>query len=187
MNKSRAGIDWGATMLEYVTTDVSLRDVAAKLGCNIHAVERRSALDGWSAARDKFRAQVGHRAQALQVETRAHKLKDWNDADLNIAKAIRGQTAKEFNRQVKEAVEKGQTLDFNTLRNISSVIESTQRIGRLALGATTDNQGNINDPGEDGIAAPRLGDFYASVKFEGPTKAAETPETPPEDDEPTRH
>jgi hypothetical protein len=94
VNKSRKGIDWGATMLEYVTTDVSLRDVAAKLGCNVHAVERRSALDGWSAARDKFRAQVGHRAQALQVETRAHKLRDWNDNDLKIAKAIRGQTTR---------------------------------------------------------------------------------------------
>jgi hypothetical protein len=182
MNKSRAGIDWGATMLEYVTTDVSLRDVAAKLGCNVHAVERRSALDGWSAARDKFRAQVGHRAQALQVETRAHKLKAWNDSDLQIAKAIRGQTTRAFNLAAQAG-----TADINTLRSIAAVIESTQRIGRLALGATTDNQGMIGDPTEDGVAAPKLTDFYASVKFEGPTKAAESPETPPVDDEPTKH
>jgi hypothetical protein len=182
MNKSRKGIDWVSVMQGYITTDVSLRDIAAKLGCNIHAVERRSALDGWSAARDKFRAQVGHRAQALQVETRAHKLKDWNDNDLKLAKAIRGQATREFNRAAQSG-----TVDINTLRNVASVIESTQRIGRLALGATTDNQGNINDPNGDGIAAPRLGDFYASVKFEGPTEGAATPEKPPEDDEPTRH
>jgi hypothetical protein len=182
MNKSRAGIDWGAAMLEYVTTDVSLRDVAARLGCNVHAVERRSALDGWSAARDKFRAQVGHRAQELQVETRAQKLRDWNDNDLKIAKAIRGQTTRAFNLAAQAG-----TADINTLRSIAAVIESTQRIGRLALGATTDNQGMIGDPTEDGVAAPKLTDFYASVKFEGPTKAAESPETPPVDDEPTKH
>lgn len=182
MNKSRKGIDWVSVMQDYITTDVSLRDVAATLGCNVHAVERRSALDGWSAARDKFRAQVGRRAQELQVETRAHKLKDWNDNDLKIAKAIRGQTIRAFNLAAQAG-----TADINTLRNMASVIESTQRIGRLALGATTDNQGNINDPGEDGIAAPRLADFYASVKFEGPTEGAETPETPPVDDEPTKH
>jgi hypothetical protein len=183
MNKS-PGIDWVAAMQEYVTTDATLRDIAAKFRCHRKGVERRSVLDGWGAARERFRDSVGRRAQELQVETRAHKLKDWNDADLNIAKAIRGQTAKEFNRQVKEAVEKGQTLDFNTLRNISSVIESTQRIGRLALGATTDNQGMIGDPTEDGVAAPKLSDFYSTIQFEGP--AAPAP-APPEDDEPTKH
>jgi hypothetical protein len=186
MNKSRAGIDWVAAMQDYITSDASHRDIAAKFGCHRKAVERRSAIDGWSAARDRFRDSVGRRAQALQSESRAHRLKDWNDNDLNIAKALRSQTAKAFTRMVKEG---NGTIDLNTLRNVASVIESTQRIGRLALGATTDNQGMIGDPTEDGVAAPRLGDFYASVKFEGPTKgAAPVPsETPPEDDEPTKH
>jgi hypothetical protein len=182
MNKSRAGIDWVAAMLEYAASDASLRDIAAKLGCNRHAVERRSALDGWSAARDKFRTQVGHRAQALQSESRAQKLKDWNDADFKGAKAARGLLLKNLNRLIEVSNEEN-IENAVEIRNVLAGLETVQRIGRLALGATTDNQGMIGDPGEDGIAAPRLADFYASVKFEGPTE----PQKTDKDDEPTHH
>jgi hypothetical protein len=179
MIKSRAGVDWVAALQDYITSDATLRDIAAKFGCHRKAVERRSALDGWAAARDRFRDEVGRRAQAMQAETRAHKLRDWNDNDLKIAKAIRGQTTRAFNLAAQAG-----TADINTLRSIAAVIESTQRIGRLALGATTDNQGMIGDPTEDGVTAPKLGDFYSTIQFEGP--AAPAP-APPKDDEPTRH
>jgi hypothetical protein len=183
MNKSRAGIDWVAAMQEYVSTDASLRDISVKFGCHRKAVERRSALDGWSAARGRFRDSVGRRAQAMQAETRASKLKAWNDADFTLAKAIRSRVASALNKLAQPGV----AVDLTELRSLASVAESTQRIGRLALGATTDNQGTILDPGEDGVAAPKLGDFYETVRFEGPTVSAATPDRPPEDDEPTRH
>jgi hypothetical protein len=167
-------------MQEYISTDASLREIADKYGCHRKAVERRSALDGWSATRGRFRDEVGRRAQAMQSESRAHKLKDWNDADFRLARAIRSHVAARLaKRQQSPDIEE----DLTELRSLASIIESTQRIDRLALGATTDNQGVIGDPGEDG--APRLGDFYTSVKFEGPEKPAST-ETPDKDDE-TRH
>jgi len=181
MHKSRAGIDWVAIMQEYVSSDMSLRDVAAKLGCNRHAVERRSAIDGWSAARDRFRAQVGHRAQAMQSETRAQKLKDWNDTDLKVARVIRSRVVLRLNKLAASPDLEATTTE---LRNLASVLESTQRMGRLALGATTDNQGMIGDPTEDGIAAPKIGDFYETIKFEGPTEPTTTVK---KDDEPTQH
>jgi hypothetical protein len=123
------------------------------------------------------------RADAVQVESRVHKLRDWNDNDLQIAKAIRGQAVKEFTRVTRA---RSGIVDLNTLRNLSAVIESTQRIGRLALGATTGNQGLIGNPGEDGVGTPRLSDFYKSVVFEGPTEGA-APAKPSDDDEPIRH
>jgi hypothetical protein len=172
--KSRT--NWAAARQAYVTSDNTLGEIAAQYGCSEQAIKRRSMLDRWTDARNSFRRAVNMKADAAQAESRAHKLKEWNDNDLRLARAIRGQAAK-----VLGTLEAG---DINTLRNLASVVESTQRIGRLALGATTDNRGVIGEPGEDGVAAPRLADFYNSVKFEGPTEPA--PKKPSEDDE-TRH
>jgi hypothetical protein len=181
MFKSKAGIDWVAAKQEYATSDMSLKEIAAKHGCHHKAVERRSALDGWAQARGSFRDEVGRRAQALQSESRAHKLKEWNDADLKIARVLRSRVANRLNKLAQTPDIED---DLTELRTLAGVVESTQRIGRLALGATTDNQGSIFEPGEDGIATPKLGDFYSTIKFEGPTEPAPKK---PEDDEPTKH
>jgi hypothetical protein len=176
---SRPRTNWAAARQGYVTSDQTLGEIAAQYGCSEQAIKRRSMLDRWTDARNAFRRAVNQKADAAQAESRAHKLKEWNDNDLKFARAIRGQAAK-----VLATVEDG---DISTLRNLASIVESTQRIGRLALGATTDNQGVIGDPGEDGAGIPHLKDFYKSVVFEGPTESAATPEKQSEDDPPVRH
>jgi hypothetical protein len=172
--------DWAAARQAYVVSDKTLGEVAAEYGVSEQAIKRRSSIDKWGDARAAFRFEVNRKADALQVESRASKLKEWNDSDFKIAKAIRSRIAAKLNKLVQQP-DADERID--ELRSLASIIESTQRIGRLALGATTTNEGQINNPGEDGIAAPKLGDFYQTVQFEGPTE----PQKPDKDDEPTHH
>jgi hypothetical protein len=182
MTKSRT--DWAAARQAYVTSDQTLGDVAAQYGCSEQAIKRRSMLDRWTDARNAFRRAVNAKADAAQAESRAHTLKVWNEADLMLAKAIRSRVAARLNK-LNQRPDVDARID--ELRSLASIIESTQRVGRLALGATTGNQGVIGDPGEDGISAPKLGDFYRTVRFEGPTESAATPEKQSDPNKPTTH
>jgi hypothetical protein len=95
-----------------------------------------------------------------QSESRAQKLRSWNENDFKLASVIRAQAAKRLNKLVTEDGDER----LAEIRALASIAESTQRIARLALGATTHNQGTIDDPDEHGV--PRLEDFYAMLASE---------------------
>lgn len=169
MHKSKAGLDWAAIRQEYVSSDVALKALADKYKINQSSIRRRAALDKWQDARTKFQAAIAKKTDAAQIETRVQKLRAWNDQDLKIAAALRAQTARSLNRIAREQ-QGNDTIETSLLDigRMAQIVESAQRIARLALGATTDNQGNINDPDENGTTKPRLSDFYDSIQFEGP-------------------
>lgn len=47
-------IDWASLKTEYITTDISQRDLAEKYGVNFVTVNRHSRAEGWMEAREKY-------------------------------------------------------------------------------------------------------------------------------------
>lgn len=122
--------DWPALRLEYVHGAMSLRELAAKHNVKPAGVMARAAKEGWDAERKQKSAEVSKAANASLGEERATRLAKFNDDDAKIADALKGRAA---------AMLKAEGLDATQLRAVSAVFDTAQKIGRLALGATTEN------------------------------------------------
>lgn len=51
-------IDWKKLKTEYISTDISIREIAEKYSVSVSTVKARSSKEGWVEARKKFRANV---------------------------------------------------------------------------------------------------------------------------------
>jgi len=166
-------LDWEKIRAEFMSDKkVALVDLAKKYRCAEQTVKVRSQRERWFATRDQLFKDATARAEARLVDDHASRLQDWNDKDHSAAKTARGLLLKKLNRLIKISNEE----DAESTTEITKVLqglESAQRIGRLALGASTSNEGLVPNPDADGIGQPRLGDFYQTVQFEGPDRPVE--------------
>lgn len=67
-------INWDELKTLYVTTQLSLNDIAKQKGMKLHTIQQRSAKDGWVAARMAFRAQAVAQAVDTAVDNEANRL-----------------------------------------------------------------------------------------------------------------
>lgn len=66
--------DWNALRTEYVTTDISLPKMHEKHGTSLSALKDRCAKEGWVAAREEYRAEVGQRVVRKAVDAEVARL-----------------------------------------------------------------------------------------------------------------
>jgi hypothetical protein len=166
----RRTFDWEKSRAEFMgSKDVMLVDLAKKHGCSERSVKERSMRERWFATRKQLYIDATAKAEAKLKESQASKLSNFNDDCFRAAKTAQGLLLKKLNRCIKKSNDEG-VEDISEINRISNGLESTQRIGRLALGASTDNQGLVPNPDADGIGQVRLADFYKTVQFEGPSK-----------------
>ena len=66
--------DWNALRTEYVTTDISLPKMHEKHGTSLSALKDRCAKEGWVAAREDYRAEVGQRVVQKAVDAEVSRL-----------------------------------------------------------------------------------------------------------------
>lgn len=66
--------DWNALRTEYVTTDISLPKMHEKHGTSLSALKDRCAKEGWVAAREEYRAEVGQRVVQKAVDAEVARL-----------------------------------------------------------------------------------------------------------------
>ena len=90
---------------------------------------KRAANEGWEAERQQKSAEVSRVAQDLMTEDRTAVLAKFNEDDLRMARAIRAKAA-----TMMKSIESP-----SELRAIASAADVAQKIGRLALGAETEN------------------------------------------------
>jgi hypothetical protein len=121
--------DWTAIKLEYVNGHMSQRDLADKHQINPAGLMKRAANEGWEAERQQKSAEVSKVAQDLMTEDRTAVLAKFNEDDLRMARAIRAKAA-----TMMKSIESP-----SELRAIASAADVAQKIGRLALGAETEN------------------------------------------------
>ena len=81
-------INWDAVRTLYVTTQLSLAEVARREGLKAHTVTERSRKDGWVAARMAFRAEAAAQAVDLAVDNEANRLAKIINAANSMASVI---------------------------------------------------------------------------------------------------
>jgi hypothetical protein len=108
-----------------------MRALAKKHGINAAGLMKRAEREGWDAERQQLSATVSKTASDALVESRIDELTKFNEADLRIAKALREKA--EAMMLTAEAP--------SDLRALAGAIDVAQKVGRLALGATTGNTG----------------------------------------------
>ena len=122
--------DWTAIKLEYVNGHMSQRELADKHGINPAGLMKRASKEQWEAERQQKSAEVSKVAQEQLFEDRTLQLTKFNEDDLKMARAIRAKAASMM-KDIESPSE---------LRAIATAADVAQRIGRLALGAETENK-----------------------------------------------
>lgn len=125
--------DWSALELEYVRGSMSYKELGDKHGIKEATVRQRSNRHDWSQKRHELSQKLEAAAQAEHIDKRVDELVKFNEDDLKVARAIRAKIA----RKISASDE----LSANDLRALAGAHEAAQRVGRLAMGATTENTG----------------------------------------------
>ena len=135
------GTDWTTIRLRFVHQNATLADLAEQHGLKLDTISKRAQRDGWYDERAKAEQEAYAAAAAKAAKDRAKDLADFNRDDLKIAKAVRARVA----QKLANATAK---MTASELRQLAGAAETAQRVGRLALGASTDNFGHGGAGGE---------------------------------------
>lgn len=138
----RPTIDYEPLRIEYVNSEITIRELCEKHGVSESAVEAKCYRDDWSEQRRKLQADVLQRVNEKLTDKRVQELSEWNDNDLKVAKALRA-------KAVNYLTNPEHKLSPMELRALATTLDSAQKIGRLALGVST-NSSEIT--GKDGQA-----------------------------------
>lgn len=121
--------DWTKLRAEYITSASTLRELADRHGIKAAGVMRRAAKEGWDAERKQESARVSKAAIDATVPDRVAELEKFNADDLKMARAIRAKAAQMM----------ANTSTPSDLRALAGAVDTAQKVGRLALGASTEN------------------------------------------------
>ena len=98
----RSKYDWDNIRTEYITSDLSLKDISDKYGVSQRLVNTKSAEQGWVDQRKKYNAKVVEKAVNKVATKRANQLaKEFTIAD-NISNVLKKalDDAEQFNRYI---------------------------------------------------------------------------------------
>ena len=98
----RSKYDWDNIRTEYITSDLSLKDISDKYGVSQRLVNTKSAEQGWVDQRKKYNAKVVEKAVNKVAAKRANQLaKELTIAD-NISNVLKKalEDAEQFNRYI---------------------------------------------------------------------------------------
>ena len=122
-------VDWSALRIEYVNSALQYKELAEKHGLKEGTVRQRANRERWGEARNAASRAVTEKAGAVLTTSRADELARFNEDDLKMARAIRAKAARMMSEDMRP----------NDLRALAGAVEAAQKVGRLALGASTEN------------------------------------------------
>jgi hypothetical protein len=108
-----------------------MRALADKHGIKAAGLMRRAAKEEWEAQRKQKSAEISKAASVRITDSNVDALVTFNEADLKIARAIRE----------KAETMMAEVTTPSDLRALAAAVDTAQKVGRLALGATTGNTG----------------------------------------------
>lgn len=121
---------------EFISGSMNLRELADKHSVDYNALRAAAAREGWVNERANISHKVTLDAVNTAIQTRVSELAQFNADDLKMAKALRGMAAQFIGQSQQQA---GKRLTIAELCQVARLVSDTQKIGRLALGASTDN------------------------------------------------
>lgn len=122
--------DWTTIRTAYVHGSDSMRELAEKHGIKAAGLMRRAANEGWDEERKRHSATISKAASEVITVSQVDELARFNADDLKMARAIRAKAARMM----------ADTLTPQDLRAIAGAVDAAQKVGRLALGASTENK-----------------------------------------------
>lgn len=130
--------DWSALEMEFVNGSMTYKELAEKHGLKEGTVRQRANRGKWIERRNALSHSVTQAAQARLSDTRTDELAKFNENDIRLAKAVQSMA-----EQALIAMRENQSPGFDPLdlMRVASSLASAQKVGRLALGATTENTG----------------------------------------------
>jgi replicative superfamily II helicase len=140
---------WEKIKTEYINGVETMREIAERYGINPQGVMKRANREQWLAERQKLAAQVITKALDKSVNSRVKLLQEYNAKDVAISNAIKSKAA---------TMLKAQDLTPSQLRQLAAAFADAQKIGRLALGLSTDNS-ELNIVDDDKAANVRASLF----------------------------
>lgn len=139
MATPRVTADWTAVKFQYVHTKTSVAELAREHGLKEDTLWKRITRGGWTDMRVEAEQKAFADAAAAASKARVQDLAGFNADDLKIARALRSRVAKRLGG--KDAKGEDVNMTAGELRMLAATAEAAQRMGRLALGASTDNVG----------------------------------------------
>lgn len=156
--KKSSAIPWDVIRQVYVFTSFSTQELADRFGVSHDVVRQRAYQEGWVDERNRVSQDVSFEAQKKMKSDRVTILRNFNQADLEVAEKIRDGINAKLNRFVRSNFSNATPA---TLRTLAGAAEIAQRIGRLALGLST----GIFDIGESETNVPQgLPELYAEMQ-----------------------
>jgi len=137
---------------------MTLMDVALKTGISNASLSNWSKADDWVGKRAAHLQQIVDVEMRIALKERVAELLDWNKKDLLLAKAIRGQCA----ALIKMLGDLGDSYKYlgsrvESLKTLTQILESTQRIARVAIGVPQQQAGgeliDVGDPENEKITS----------------------------------
>ncbi len=112
----RSKYDWDNIRTEYITSDLSLKDISDKYGVSQRLVNTKSAEQGWVDQRKKYNAKVVEKAVNKVAAKRANQLaKELTIAD-NISNVLKKalEDAEQFNRYIIDTTTRDDGTEIRT-------------------------------------------------------------------------
>lgn len=141
--------DWQKIQFDYVHRGVRVVDLADLYSIKLDTIYQRVKREGWADKRVEAEQKAYAEAAADASKKRVKELAAFNEGDIKISHAIRSRIA------TRLANVDG-PMTMSELRVIASTAEVAQRMGRLALGASTDNVGHAGPGGEGPVAVTNV-------------------------------
>lgn len=152
---------YDALRVEFINGAMTLKELADAHGVNYAGLRKAASRGEWMAERNSLSHKVTSEATQAVTEARITELAEFNQDDLKMAKALRGLAAQAINR----AQAQKQNLTLDDVKKVASIVSEAQKIGRLALGASTDNH-ELTGPKQGPIQVSNvpIEDYKAALK-----------------------
>lgn len=120
--------DWEIIKFEYLK-GADFAELEKKFRIKPATLRQRASRQKWQKERQELSQNVTKTATIALIETKAAILAKFNEDDLRVARGLRVKAANMLMKVKKPA----------DVRALAAALESAQKIGRLALGASTEN------------------------------------------------
>lgn len=142
------GYDWEAIRNTYVLGEIQengtvfypeVADLIPMYKCGNSTVFKHCREEGWVALRAQHQAELGARTRELSLEAVATAASTFNPRCLALAEEALFHLEEKFKEARREFRRTGDTATMTKLKDWVATLERTQRVGRLALGESTEN------------------------------------------------
>ncbi len=122
--------DYAAMRVEYVHGTATTVEIATAHGISPAGLRKRATDEGWPAERRRISQKVAQIASDALLDSRSATLAKFNADDVRVAARVKARVSRMLERT---------TLTPQDLRALAGALDSAQKVGRLALGASTEN------------------------------------------------